>query len=250
MNIFKNIFGRFWAVWSIIAFSATMLVVIIPLCLTWLIPEPAGMRVYACISRWWMRVFLCLIGCPFKIYGKENFKNGENYVVVGNHNSLMDVPLLTPFLPGGNKTIAKKAMAKMPLFGWIYARGAVLVDRKSDASRRKSFDDMRQVLNTGLHMLIYPEGTRNRTNKPLKFFYDGAFKLAIHTQKNIIPVCIFGTSKSLPVNKPFYIMPAILRVYILPQIPVEGHTSESLKKQCFDTMWTFIESNTTLAELR
>lgn len=242
MKLFKNIFGRIWAAWGIIAFIGTMLVVIIPLCLTWLIPEPMGMRVYALISRWWMRVFLFLIACPFKVYGKENFKKGQNYVVIGNHNSLMDVPLLTPFLPGGNKTIAKKAMAKMPLFGWIYARGAVLVDRNSDASRRKSFDDMRQVLNTGLHMLIYPEGTRNRTCKPLKSFFDGAFKLATHTQKNIIPVCIFGTNIALPVNKPFYLMPTILRVYILPQINVESHTSESLKKLCFDTMWAFVES--------
>lgn len=189
-----------------------------------------------------MRVFLFLIGCPFKIYGKSNFKKGQNYVVIGNHNSLMDVPLLTPFLPGGNKTIAKKAMAKTPLFGWIYARGAVLVDRESDASRRKSFDDMKQVLSSGLNMLIYPEGTRNRTGKPLKSFYDGAFKLAANTQKDIIPVCIFGTSKSLPVNKSFYLMPAVLRVYILPPIKTEGHSSESLKKLSFETMWNFIET--------
>jgi len=242
MKLFKNIFGRIWAVWGLIAFTGTMLVVIIPLCITYLIPEPTGMRVYAWISRWWMRTFLFLIGCPFKVYGKEHFAKGRNYVVIGNHNSLMDVPLLTPFLPGGNKTIAKKAMAKTPLFGWIYARGAVLVDRKDDASRRKSFDDMRQVLSSGLHMLIYPEGTRNRTGQPLKSFYDGAFRLAVNTQKDIIPVCIFGTSKALPVNKAFYLMPTTLRVYILPAVPVAGHSSESIKKLCFDTMWNFVES--------
>ena len=242
MNLFKNIFGRIWAMWGIIAFTATMLVVIIPLCITYLIAEPAGMMVYASISRLWMRVFLFLIGCPFKIYGKENFKKGQNYVVIGNHNSLLDVPLLTPFLPGGNKTIAKKTMAKTPLFGWIYARGAVLVDRKSDASRRKSFDDMKQVLASGLNMLIYPEGTRNRTGKPLKIFYDGAFRLATNTKKNIMPVCIFGTNKAMPVTKSFYLMPGILRVYILPPVNVEGHTSDSLKKLSFETMWAFIEN--------
>ncbi|MES2777921.1 MAG: lysophospholipid acyltransferase family protein [Bacteroidota bacterium] len=242
MRFLKDIFGRIWAVWGLIAFTGTMLVVIIPLCITYLIPEPTGMRVYAFISRWWMRVFLFLIGCPFKIYGKENFKKGQNYVVIGNHNSLMDVPLLTPFLPGGNKTIAKKALAKTPLFGWIYARGSVLVDRNSDASRSKSFDDMRKVLSSGLNMLIYPEGTRNRTGDPLKSFYDGAFRLATHSQKDIMPVCIFGTSKALPVHKPFYLMPTVLRVYILPPIPVAGHTAASLKKLSFDTMWAFIEN--------
>ncbi|MEO7312225.1 MAG: lysophospholipid acyltransferase family protein [Chitinophagaceae bacterium] len=241
MKIFKDIFGRIWAVWGILSFAATMLLVIIPLCITYLIPEPNGMRVYAFISRWWMRAFLFLIACPFKVYGKQNFKKGQTYVVIGNHNSLMDVPLLTPFLPGGNKTIAKKSIAKTPLFGWIYARGAVLVDRNSDASRRKSFDDMKRVLNSGLHMLLYPEGTRNRTGQPLKSFYDGAFRLAVNTQKDIVPVCVFGTGKALPANKPFYLMPTVLRVYILPPIPVNGQTADSLKKISFDTMWAFIE---------
>jgi len=242
MKVFKNIFGRIWAAWGIIAFVSTMLVVLIPLCITYLIPEPTGMRIYAFISRWWMRVFLFLIACPFKIYGKSNFKKGQNYVVVGNHNSLLDVPLLTPFLPGGNKTIAKKAMAKTPLFGWIYARGSVLVDRDSDASRRKSFDDMKHVLDTGLNMVIYPEGTRNRTGKPLKTFYDGAFKLAVNTQKNVVPVCIFGTGKALPVSKPFYLMPQTLKVFILPEVPVANRTASEIKQITFDEMWHFIET--------
>ncbi len=244
MKIIKEVFGRIWAVWGVIIFTVTMLIVIIPLCITYLIPEPSGMRIYAWISRWWMRIFLFLISCPFKIYGRENFKKGQNYVVIANHNSLLDVPLLTPFLPGGNKTIAKKTMAKIPLFGWIYARGSVLIDRNNDESRKKSFDNMKAVLSSGLNMVIYPEGTRNRTEQPLKKFYDGAFRLAVHTQKHIIPICIFGTNKALPVTRSFYLMPTVLTVYILPAINVEGHTAESLKKSSFNTMWEFIRLST------
>jgi 1-acyl-sn-glycerol-3-phosphate acyltransferase len=76
----------------------------------------------------------------------------------------MDVPLLTPFFPGPNKTIAKKSFSKIPLFGWVYTRGSVLVDRSSDRSRKKSYDDMKKVLlQDNLNMALYPEGTRNRT---------------------------------------------------------------------------------------
>lgn len=240
MKLIKDIFGRIWAIWGAIVFIVTLLVMVLPLYITYLIPDPVGLYIFAWISRFWMRFFLLLIGCPFKIYGKENFKKGQNYIVIANHNSLMDVPLLTPFLPGGNKTIAKKSMAKIPLFGWIYTRASVLVDRKKDESRRRSFDDMKTVLKTGLNMVIYPEGTRNRTGQPLKSFYDGAFRLAVATQKNIIPICIFGTDKALPVSKTFYLMPSMLKVYILPVIAVEGHTVESLKKLSFETMWEFI----------
>jgi len=192
-----------------------------------------------------MRTFLFLIACPFKVYGKKHFKKGQNYVVVSNHSSFMDVPLLTPFLPGGNKTIAKKSIARTPLFGWIYARGSVLLDRNNEASRRKSFDDMKQVLKCGLNMVIYPEGTRNRTGQPLKAFYDGAFRLAVNTGKDVIPVCIFGTGTTLPANKAFYLMPNVLRVYILPPISVTNQTSEMLKQQAFDKMWAFIEQKKT-----
>jgi 1-acyl-sn-glycerol-3-phosphate acyltransferase len=241
MKVLKNILGAIWAIWTIVVFASTMLVVIIPILITFLIPEPNGVRIFAFISRVWMIVFLNLVGCPFRFYGKENFARGKNYVVVANHSSLMDVPLLTPFLPGGNKTIAKRSMAKTPLFGWIYTRGSVLVDRDSDASRRQSYEAMKQVLQTGLHMVLYPEGTRNRTGQPLKSFYDGAFRLAVDAQKDIIPVCLFGTAKALPPHKKFYFRPTRLCIYILPAIPVQGQTAANLKQTSFDVMWKFIE---------
>src|ERR1700710_1753638 len=241
MKLLKNIFGRIWTVWGILVFTSTLLIFFIPICLTYLIPEPLGIRIFAWFSRQWMRIFLGLIGCFFWFRGKTNFKKGQNYVVVCNHNSLMDVPLITPFLPGGNKTIGKKSIAKVPIFGWVYSRGAVLVDRGSDESRRQSFKKMRKVLDQGINMAIYPEGTRNKTGLPLKSFYDGAFRLAVDAQKDIIPICIFGTGETLPAEKIFFLTPHFLRIYILPAISVQGHTAESIKKITFDTMWNFIE---------
>ena len=186
MKILKNILGAVWAIWGIVTFVVTLLIIIIPVCLTFLIKEPAGTETFRRITKIWMNVFLSLIGSPLKVIGKENFEKGKNYVVVSNHNSLMDVPVTTPFVPGANKTIAKKSFAKMPVFGWVYTRGSVLVDRKSDESRRASFEEMKVTLGQGLHMVIYPEGTRNRTADPLKSFHDGAFKLAVSTKKQII----------------------------------------------------------------
>ena len=149
---------------------------------------------------------------------------------------MLDIPISCPFIPGGNKTIAKKSFVKVPLFGWFYRKGAVLVDRKSEISRRKSFEEMKKVLAMGMHMSVYPEGTRNRTDEPLKKFYDGAFKLAVDTNTAVIPAVIFNTKKALPVHKPFYFIPHRLRMDFLEPIPVEGQTTEQLRDKVFQVM--------------
>lgn len=124
----------------------------------------------------------------------------------------------------------------MPIFGWIYQFGSVIVDRKNDQSRRASFDEMKRVLANGLDMLIYPEGTRNKTSAPLKSFYDGAFKLAIDTQKPIIPVVLLNTKKILPAYPVMCFKPGKIQMDILEPIAVQGHTVQSLKQLAFDTM--------------
>jgi 1-acyl-sn-glycerol-3-phosphate acyltransferase len=210
-----------------------------------LLPEPKRTRWFISLSRIWMGVWLPLAGIRLVIKGKEKFKKGENYVVVCNHNSFMDVPVTSPGIPGGNKTIAKIEMAKIPLFGIIYRRGSVLVDRKSEESRLKSYAYMKRVLDMGLHMCIYPEGTRNKTNKPLKEFKDGAFRLAIETNKAIVPAVLFNTKKVLPQHKTFYFWPSKIEMHFLDPIPTDHLKKEDVKQlreQVYELMWNYIES--------
>ena len=102
---------------------------------------------------------------------------------------------------------------------------------------------MKRVLANGLDMLIYPEGTRNKTTEPLKSFYDGAFKLAIATQKPIIPVVLLNTKKILPAYPIMYLKPGKIQLHILPPILTEGHTVASLKQLSFDTMAEYYVKN-------
>jgi 1-acyl-sn-glycerol-3-phosphate acyltransferase len=243
MRIIKEIFGRLWAVWGILSFAVTFLVIFIPSMITYLIPDPKGSAVFICIAKLWMDVWLRLVGCPVTIKGKENFAKGRSYIVTFNHNSLLDVPLSAPYVPGANKTIAKTSFAKVPLFGWFYRKGSVLVDRNSDASRRKSFEEMKNVLKKGMHMCIYPEGTRNRTNEPLKKFYDGAFKLAVETNTAIIPTLIFNTKKAVPVHKSFFFIPHRLEMHFLPPVEVSNQTVEQLKEKVAGIMKTYYTSH-------
>src|SRR5687767_14663410 len=154
MNILKEIFGRIWALWGMASFIVTFLLIFIPSMCTYLMPGKKGQHIFIIISRIWMRIWLFLIACPLRVRGWEHFKNGETYIVTCNHNSLMDIPLSCPFIPGANKTIAKKSFTKIPLFGWFYRKGSVLVDRKRDESRRRSFIQMKQTLEQHMHMSI------------------------------------------------------------------------------------------------
>lgn len=238
-TLFTNIFCRLWAVWALLLFIATLLIAIIFYLPCFFLGDIGKARWHRSVSRVWMTVFLNLIGCPLTVKGKTNFKKDTNYVVVCNHNSLMDVPVSTPFMPRATKTIAKKSFTKVPVFGWIYAFGSVLVDRNNDASRRKSYEDMKRVLAIGLDMVIYPEGTRNRTGEPLKKFYDGAFRLATDTKKPVLPAILFHTGKVLPANRFFYLRPHKLEMHFLPAEDSENIPPEELKKKVFDQMWNY-----------
>ncbi|MBP6022866.1 lysophospholipid acyltransferase family protein [Ferruginibacter sp.] len=244
MNTFKNIFARIWALWGLVSFVLTFLIIFIPSMLAYLITDPVkGQYYFIKVSKFWMDIWLPLVGCPVKVTGKENFIGNENYVIVFNHNALLDVPLSAPYVPGANKTIAKASFAKVPLFGLFYKRGSVLVDRKNEKSRIQSYEAMKAVLANGIHMCIYPEGTRNRTSEPLKQFYDGAFKLATDTKKNIMPCVITGTKKAMPVNKFFYLLPTRLKMHFLPAVSAENITAKELKEKVFEAMKAYYVNN-------
>lgn len=235
-NKIKLYTGRILAFWALFVFASTMFLFIWFYLVCFFLQEPNKTKWHRTISRIWMGLFLTLSGLRFSVTGKHHFNKIGPAIVICNHNSLIDVPLSTPFLPRANKTIAKKSFIYVPIFGWIYQFGSVIVDRKNDHSRKTSFDNMRRVLDSGLDMLIYPEGTRNKTSEPLKSFYDGAFKLAVDTQKPIIPVVILNTKKILPAYPIMCFKPGKIQMDILAPINSQGHTVKSLKQLAFDTM--------------
>ncbi|TMI80923.1 MAG: 1-acyl-sn-glycerol-3-phosphate acyltransferase [Bacteroidetes bacterium] len=232
----KNILGRIFAFWALIVFASTMLIVFLPFWIIGLWKEPRRSYLVHTIYRTWMIVFFFFTGIRLRIKGRENYEPGENYVVVFNHNSMMDVPVSVPFTPGANKTIAKIEMARIPVFGMVYKRGSVLVDRKNEESRKASYIKMREVLNMGLHMCIYPEGTRNKTNEPLQRFHSGAFRLSADSGKSILPAVIFNTMTVLP-RKFFYFWPARIELhYLKPVSPSQFSSAEALKDEVFNVM--------------
>jgi 1-acyl-sn-glycerol-3-phosphate acyltransferase len=232
----KNILARIFALWALILFVSTLLIVFLLLWIIGLWKEPRRSYIMHTIYRIWIIIFFFFTGMRLRIKGRENFKPGENYVVVYNHNSMLDVLVSVPFMPGANKTIAKIEMARIPVFGIVYKRGSVLVDRKNEDSRRASYIQMRRVLDMGLHMCIYPEGTRNKTSEPLQRFQSGAFRLSFDSAKSILPALIFNTTKAFP-RKFFYFWPTKIELhYLQPVSPSQFSSPDALKDEVFNMM--------------
>jgi len=236
-SIFGNIFGRVWAAWGMVSFVISFLFFFpFSMCCWFFKDYKKGQIFFLTVSRIWMRFWLSIVGCPVSVYGHNNFEKGENYVITYNHNSFLDVPLSAPFAPEANKTIAKKEFTKVPIFGAFYSRGSVIVDRSSDISRRNSFEAMSKILRMGMHMCIYPEGTRNKTTEPLRPFYDGAFKLAIANKKDIIPCVMTGTAYAMPHYKKYFLRPTRLAMYFLPPISSKDKTAQQLNAEVKEAM--------------
>ena len=234
----KNILGKLFSIWGALMFIGPMLIVLIPAWAIGLIKEPKRTDWFIKICRFWMDLFYPLAGIRLDIKGKEHFEKNKNYIVACNHNSLIDVTITSPRIPGANKTIAKIEMSKIPLFGIIYKRGSILLDRKSETSRKESYQQMKWVLDLGMHMCIYPEGTRNKTNDPLKSFHDGAFRLSFETGKAIIPAVIQGTKEMLPSDKAFFFWPGKVHMKFLPPVePTQFNHYTEMKQYVFELMW-------------
>lgn len=149
-------------------------------------------------QRDWARGLFRLCGIELEITGAEHMDPEGAYVIVGNHNSYMDIPALFAALPKLPQFMAKRELAKIPFLGAALRAGRhVLVERGNHSSAKTSLDNAAERLRTGAAILVFPEGTRSTTGE-LGPFKTGAFRLAKLGQVAVLPVGIRGTRHILP----------------------------------------------------
>lgn len=189
------------------------------------------------IIRYWARIWLWVIGMPLEVIGPRPPKG--RYVIVANHISYLDPVVLFSGLPGYFRALGKKEFSKVPLLGFLYKQVVIMIDRSSKHSRARSMRIMWRVLKKEADILIYPEGTFNETSRPLKEFYDGAFRLAINTQTPVFPVIFPDTVYRWHYSKWWKMWPGRNRMVYLKPVEVKGIALENLpdlKKQVYDLM--------------
>lgn len=176
-------------------------------------------RVYGRILKRWSRTFLRIPPVTVESSGQEHADADARYVVVSNHLSTFDIPLLFHVLPVDGRYLSKKELFRIPVVGTAMRRiGIIEVDREAGRSSRAAINDgVRLAAERGYSLIVFPEGTRSDTDELLPF-KKGAFRIAIDTGLPILPVVIEGTDRiSKPGSKLFH--PGRARVRILP--PVE-----------------------------
>lgn len=187
--------------------------------------------------RLWSWLFSKLNFIPYEIHGREHIKK-KSYIYVSNHTSFLDIPGLCLALPGQFRPLAKKELLKIPVFGWIARNAAVIVDRSDHDSRVRSLERLTQIISKGISILIFAEGTQNRTKEILQPFKDGAFRIALETRQPILPMMVLGAGKLMPPGK-FKILPGRIKIIIGEEISVEGYAPKDLpqlKARVFETM--------------
>jgi len=221
-----------------------MIILLPGIVLPFLLGQRFGSIGYAFLWLWsW--IFSILTFIRYRFYGRENLRKGQAYIYVSNHTSFLDIPGLTMLIPGQFRPLAKKELLKIPIFGWIARTAAIIVDRSSPDSRKRSIDKLKQFLRKGISILIFAEGTQNRTDKLLQPFRDGAFRIAIDTQEPVIPIVVLGAGPLMPPGT-INLKPGLIRIYVGEAIPTTGLTTNdvrALKQKTFEVMEEMIRAN-------
>ena len=170
---------------------------------------------------------------------RSPFDRSKPYIFVANHGSYLDAAILVKAFRRPFRPLGKVEMATIPIFGFIYRNAIVTVDRTDSVKRAGSVRILKSVLRKGISIMVFPEGTFNMTERPLKTFYDGAFRIAIETQTPIKPVLFLDAKKRMHSSSVFTLNPGPSRLLYLDEIPVEGLSLKdvnALKERVYRSM--------------
>ena len=198
------------------------------------------------ILRVWSGAWFFLVGIRHKNIYQAKPDPSKQYIFVINHRSNLDAAILVETIRQPFRPLGKVEISKVPVFGFIYRSVVVMVDRNDAGNRSKSLRNLKSVLKKGISIMIFPEGTFNETDQPLKSFYDGAFRIAIETQTPIQPVLFLDSFKRFKYHHLFSFNPGPSRSLFLDPIPVDGLTladAKSLKERVFRIMEDKLKSS-------
>ena len=233
-----NIFRFIYSIFALILFVTVMLLVFPFVIIASFFGIKGGHEIYKLCSLW-SRLWYAGIGMTHhEIYESPHDRNRQ-YIFVGNHISYMDIPPVVLAIHQPVRVLGKYEMVKIPIFGWIYRSAVILVDRRNAEQRAKSVRALKAAISKGISIFLFPEGTFNESDKPLKDFYDGAFRIAIESQTPIKPILMIDTLERMHFKSIFSLSPGKNRVVYLEEIEVTPYSMKEvtqLKERVYQLM--------------
>jgi 1-acyl-sn-glycerol-3-phosphate acyltransferase len=216
-----------YCVYAVMCFIIIMFLVLPFVIVFSLFGIKGGNLVYRVCHVWGIIWYACIGIWHREIYEAPHDKN-KQYIFVANHSSYMDIPAVMRCMHQPIRVLGKSETVKIPVFGWIYKAAVILVERDSAEKRARSVRALRAALRRGISIFIFPEGTFNETNKPLKEFYDGAFRVAIETQTPIKPLLFVDTLDRMHWRGIFELTPGRSAVVFMKEISIHNYTMKQL----------------------
>jgi 1-acyl-sn-glycerol-3-phosphate acyltransferase len=162
---------------------------------------------------------------PWRIHvsGREHMAANQVYVVVSNHQSLADIPVVS-FIKLDTKWLGKAEVFRFPLLGWMLRwAGDIPIDRSNRREGAKAMLQCARYLRQRVSVVFFPEGTRSPDGRVLPF-NEGPFHLAIREQVPILPLVVEGSGAALPRDTWLFGGTQDIHLRILEPVPVDGWT--------------------------
>ena len=182
------------------------------------------------LNRWWAKILFPLCFLPYRVECREALNRKGQYIFCPNHFSYLDIPVMG-FNPINAIFVGKNDMEHIPLFGFMYKKLHITVDRSKLRSRVNSMLQAMQAINDGQSLIIFPEGGVYTKQPPeMVGFKDGAFRIAIEKQIPIVPVTIPYNWIILPDRTPLRIHAGTVHVIFHEPVSPKGYTLDTIEE--------------------
>lgn len=232
-----RVLRRIYSTYGTIIFLLTF-VVLLPLFVVTI--EIPGLKKYGRkLNGIWARIFFTFLFLRVKVKNRSYLKKHRQYIIVANHFSYLDIPVIG-LMSGDAVFIGKSSIGKVPVFGYMFKKLHIAVDRASFRSRGETLKKTMEIIDEGHSIVIFPEGGIRSAHPPkMADFKDGAFNLAFDKQIPVIPVTLSYNHLILPDDNKFLLNFKPVKVVIHPPVIPEGTGKEAIaamRDQCHRTI--------------
>tara|TARA_A100001015_G_C14932350_1_gene688982 strand:- start:434 stop:1129 length:696 start_codon:yes stop_codon:yes gene_type:complete len=196
---------------------------------------PSPMKAHRKLAKVFIRLIAKGMKMNVVVHGLENIQSDGPYIICSNHRSLIDIMVLIIAIPYHFNFVSKKELFWVPFIGLDqYFEGDFFIDRHNKKNAKKCMKRVEIAVKAGRNILIFPEGTRSKTDQLLPF-KRGAFKLAADCNANVVPCYIDGSS-SIVQKHSFKARPGTVSVYFLKSISPKKLSVNELQTMTFDSI--------------
>lgn len=191
---------------------------------------PKQFHLVGIINRWWARLLFIFVYLPWRIDYRGKLDGKRQYIFCPNHFSYLDIPTMG-LAPVNAIFVGKSEMEKIPLFGYMYGKLHITVNRKSLKSKFNTLKRTVDALEEGKSLVIFPEGGIISKQPPqIGRFKDGAFRAAIEKQIPVVPVTIPYNWIILPDSKTPLLKQGTIKIVFHEAIETKGMTLDDIDR--------------------